>query len=341
MLTHEQWRNATNKIKDTDNRFGMLPSPPDPRDFQYKAFAGTQPLPSAFSRKDEMPPVRNQGKLGTCVSFATWAMKEWQENQQKDTPNGGLSPRFIYQIAKQLDGQPTTAGTHPRVALQVLQKYGDAPESLFPYSGLISDVNLPMPPQNVIDSATPYKINTFVQLNGLEEVKRAIVEQSPVELGIMVTESFVESKNYVSEISGNMLGGHAIIACAYDDNIKLGNYTGGILLMNSWGTSWAQNGFVWLPYDAWNWMLDKDLGIPFIMEAWASVDMPYAINSAKEIVLKVNSNQAYVDGTDITLDVSPQLTNNRALIPIRFVAENMGYIVNYEEDTQVIEIRKP
>lgn len=343
------WRIVTNKLLDTENKYGCIPSIPDPRDFQYAVFASTQPLPPAFSRKDELPSVRNQGSLGTCVGYAAWAMKEWQELQQKDDPVGGLSPRFIYQMAKQLDEKPNVAGTQPRVALKVLQDYGTCPESVFPYADLTSDVNLPKPPDTVIQVASPYKINTYARIQTLDELKRAIVEQGIALLAVIVSDSFVNTAKspangevYIPKPLGAILGGHAIVGVAYDDNIKLGDYTGGVLLMNSWGKSWADNGFAWLPYEAFtNYWIDADLKIPFIMEMWSSVDMPYTLKSAKQITLRVNNQTAYVDGAATTLDVPAQLINNRVLVPIRFLAENMGYIVNWEQGTKVVELRKP
>ena len=40
-----------------------------------------------------------------------------------------------------------------------------------------------------------------------------------------------------------LLGGHAMGIVGYDDSQKL------LLVRNSWGTSWASNGYGYLPYD--------------------------------------------------------------------------------------------
>ena len=349
LYKHEQWRKVMEKLEDSKEFYGYVPSPPDPRDFQFKAFAGTEALPEAFIRKAEMSPVRDQGKFGTCVGHAAWAIKEWQENQQQNTPQGGLSPRFIYQMAKQIDGIPNTPGTYPRIAFKVMQDYGDCPESVFPYSEMYRDYNLPRPPDNVIKAAEPYKISAYAQINTLDELKRAVIEQGPVMIGVMVTDSFVYTSRmsngtvYIPKPEGFLRGGHAITIVGYDNNIQLGKYKGGVLMMNSWGTSWGDKGFAWIPYAAWTepWWIDMDHGIPFVLEMWASVDLPYTLKAAKQILLKIGSKTAYVDGQAVTLDVPPKIENGRTLLPVRFVTENVGYIVNWQPQTRVVELRRP
>lgn len=332
----ERWRKITNRLEELGQSYGLWPSPPDKRDFAFAVFAGTQPLPPSFSRRDEMPGVRNQGKLGTCVGHAAWAIKEWQERQQGDVPGGGLSPRYIYQMAKQLDGIPSTPGTYPRVAMKVLQDYGVCPETVLPYGELTTDVNLPRPPDSVTKAAEPYRISVYAQVKGLDELKRAIVEQGPVLLAVAVTESFVNIVDVIPRPGGKLLGGHAVCAVGYDDA------SGAVLIMNSWGTSWGQGGFAWLPYAAWtDWWIDRDIGWPFVMEAWACVDVPYTPKMARHIVLKIDNPTAIVDGEYAQLDVPPKVVDGRTLLPIRFVAERMGYVVNWQAGNRLVELRRP
>jgi C1A family cysteine protease len=55
--------------------------------------------------------------------------------------------------------------------------------------------------------------------------------------------------------SAPALWGHAVVAVGYDDKKKIKNThcnqttTGALLIRNSWGTGWGDNGYGWLPYD--------------------------------------------------------------------------------------------
>jgi hypothetical protein len=81
--------------------------------------------------------VRDQGSIAGCVGFAVADLLQLQSNERLSLP----SARFIWQAAKELDGEtmPTTmiagAGTSLRAGLEVVQKYGFALESELPSDG--------------------------------------------------------------------------------------------------------------------------------------------------------------------------------------------------------------
>lgn len=61
----------------------------------------------------------------------------------------------------------------------------------------------------------------------------------------------------------------------------------------------------------------------------------------KEITLTINAKQANVNGAVKTLDVPAQLVHDRTLIPVRFVAENLGFQVDYNDASRVVAIAAP
>ena len=57
------------------------------------------------------------------------------------------------------------------------------------------------------------------------------------------------------------------------------------------------------------------------------------------IILTIGKKQATVNGKTVTLDVAPQLLNDRTMVPLRFVVESLGAIVEWEDVTQTVTIR--
>jgi hypothetical protein len=50
----------------------------------------------------------------------------------------------------------------------------------------------------------------------------------------------------------------------------------------------------------------------------------------------VGSKIAVVDGVEVMLDKEPIISNSRTLVPLRFVAENMGYQVEWHDGKIVL-----
>jgi len=60
----------------------------------------------------------------------------------------------------------------------------------------------------------------------------------------------------------------------------------------------------------------------------------------KFIRLQIDNIKSYVNGIETVLDVTPIIENNRTLVPLRFIAESMGGIVEWDGNTQVVTIIK-
>ena len=61
-------------------------------------------------------------------------------------------------------------------------------------------------------------------------------------------------------------------------------------------------------------------------------------NNSFEIKFTIGSDTAFVNGTVQTMDVGPKILGDRTLIPLRFLSENLGYIVDWEEISQTVTI---
>lgn len=58
----------------------------------------------------------------------------------------------------------------------------------------------------------------------------------------------------------------------------------------------------------------------------------------KEIVLYIEQKKAQVNGTTINLDTVPIIVEGRTLVPLRFVSEHMGALVDWNEQIQTVKI---
>lgn len=58
------------------------------------------------------------------------------------------------------------------------------------------------------------------------------------------------------------------------------------------------------------------------------------------IILTINSDTAVVNGENKALDVPAQLVSDRTFVPLRFVSENMGASVDWDEEAQLITIEE-
>ena len=58
----------------------------------------------------------------------------------------------------------------------------------------------------------------------------------------------------------------------------------------------------------------------------------------QEIVLHLNETAALVNGNLIDLEAPPVVINGRTLVPLRFISETMGFLVDWQDETQEVII---
>ena len=65
----------------------------------------------------------------------------------------------------------------------------------------------------------------------------------------------------------SLVGGHAVLAVGFDDQKKIGKEKGALLIRNSWGTTWGDGGYGWLPY---KYVLDR-----IALDFWSLLSMEW------------------------------------------------------------------
>lgn len=56
------------------------------------------------------------------------------------------------------------------------------------------------------------------------------------------------------------------------------------------------------------------------------------------VVLPIGSSTAYVNGQAVELDVPAELRNGRTMVPLRFVLDNFGIEIEWDQDTRTVSI---
>jgi len=260
-------------------KLGCIPSKPDSRDFISKAAIPTDiTLPVRTNNKRFVKYVRDQGIFPTCVGFGSAAYRNIQEEIDYNLPENGLSPLYIYTLCKQIDGIPNTEGTYPRCACEIM-KEGVLPENDLLYSNLKNTFQLPVITQEMKNKAISHKIDSYALIkdNDLLSLKQAIYTQGGAIVGLMVTDSFINPENgkYIGPPNGTIYGGHLVTIIDYDDEMEYTfrngkHYKGFLLVQNSWGKKYGDQGFAWMPYSLLKWK--SDINLPFIYEMWSCID---------------------------------------------------------------------
>ena len=259
---------------------GLKPDPTDERDFSFSTYAPPEEvaikiataLPSFVDYTAEMSPVKYQSSMGSCVSFAVAALKEWQERKEdieevkegkdykRKTDFYNFSEQWIYWNCKKIDSWPGQEGSDLRSAMKVLNKIGVPTEEAWPYIPSLTNIGEPKKWANLI--ARWSVIGSYWRLNNLDEVKRALVE-SPIVIAIPLFEDFYRMPNKTGILpmpkkNAPVLGWHAVTLVGFADDIQC------VKLRNSWSIYWSNRGYCNVPYDYIN---------EYMGDAWTAKDI--------------------------------------------------------------------
>ncbi len=213
-------------------------------------------IPVSVDHSANIPPVGNQGSIGSCVGWATgYYYKTYQEYEDYGwsvfDQNHIFSPSFVY---NHINGG-ADYGAIFEDAFKLLMDNGCATIKELPYTNINA-----WPSEQIYKNALTYRSDQFFyfdvsNMTGIQQLKQHVADGHCAVLGIDVYPNFdnIQSFDYnycSADLSGSSRGGHAVTIIGYDDNRVTHDGIGAFKLVNSWGTTWGQSGFFWMSYTA-------------------------------------------------------------------------------------------
>jgi C1A family cysteine protease len=220
------------------------------------------------------PPVYNQGNVGSCTANALAAAYQFDQTKEHFMP----SRLFIYYEERVLENTVhADEGAEISSGIKVLKNKGVCPETHATASATASSVDMTwpyiekkfdvQPNKACYDFASKHTIKSYHRVTqSIPQLRQSLIKGFPVVFGFKVYSSFegkeVEKTGILKmpKKEEQMCGGHAVLIVGYDDTMEIEGVKGAFIVRNSWGDSWGDKGYFYMPYA---YVVDNDLSSDF------------------------------------------------------------------------------
>ncbi len=236
------------------NRIGLHPG---------KKGTAKKKTPSSVDLRQWCSPVEDQGELGSCTAQAGVGMLEYYE-RRAFAKHIDASRLFLYKATRNLMHEEGDSGAYLRATMGAMVLFGIPPEEYWPY--VEEDVDKE-PTAFCYAFAHNYQAISYYLLDPprttavalLAAIKEHLAAGVPPIFGFTVYDSInaaeKDGRIPFPQTGEKVVGGHAVMAAGYDDAMQIGSGNGAkptkgaLLVRNSWGTAWGEDGYGWLPYE--------------------------------------------------------------------------------------------
>lgn len=209
--------------------------------------------PDHVDWREYCPPVEDHEQLASGAAQACIGMLQYFERRA----HGRLiepSRLFVDKNARRL--AQCTAGSRGslRTTLKAIRRFGLPPEILWPFCAENVDRE---PEAFAFSFHDESSMLTYLRLDArgvasavvLESAKSLLASGFCFALGFP-TNSSLDASELITypTLLDDTSGGQAVLVVGYDDRLRIRSDKGAFLIRNSWGKSWGDNGYGWLPY---------------------------------------------------------------------------------------------
>jgi hypothetical protein len=233
------------------NKLGWKKDKFDKRDYLHKV--AIRKIPRIF-RLPYIPPIRDQGFVGSCVGFCIGANLTGLA-MKLNVGNEWFSPTWIYNGARFIEGSLLEdAGAYPKDALKWLKTKGCLLEHFWPYNPMRLDTT--SPPSAFNSEAAKLPLFEYYRITGgVNSICDALVNGYYVSIGTPWYDKWMNppTNGMLAKVTSrdSIAGGHE--TCLYGYNKKKDFFYG----INSWGKSWGRKGKFLMRFQAFtqfgNW----------------------------------------------------------------------------------------
>lgn len=219
-------------------------------DQKYRDFFLLKELPEFIDYRKKMPPIWNQGDLGSCQSHAIDAIDAYIKGYSY-TP----SHLFTYYNVRLIEGtvDQDSGGTLSDTC-EAIKNNSVCDAEIWPYD--ISKFAEKPPEQAYANAKSDNDaIYHFYRAQSVDEARQALADGHIPLIGIVVYENFETEEclntGIIPDPNGKILGGHALDIVGYYDNPSANSTflscifkksQGYFIIRNSWGTGIGLNG---------------------------------------------------------------------------------------------------